>query len=51
MLPLQDAHKCETRRIIDKAVAKTLDMDPELIKHWRQLLSREPTITNRTTKE
>ena len=47
MLPLSQAVDCPVRPIIDRAAALALGVDEQLIGDWREMLAREPTISNR----
>ena len=47
LLPMQQAQECDARQIIDKAAAEALSLDPAMLAEWREILSAEPTITNR----
>ncbi len=46
LLPLRQAQECPARRIIDEAAAQALGAQAEQIKGWRELLAKEPTISN-----
>lgn len=45
IMPMKHADDL-ARAVIDAAAAKVLDMNPDTLAGWRQMLSREPTISN-----
>ena len=47
LLPLPQAHECETRQSIDSAVADAFGPALDGIHTWRELISREPNVSNR----
>ena len=46
LLPLGRAAEDPARAVIDGAAAKVLDVNPDILAGWREMLSREPTINN-----
>ena len=47
LLPLPQAHECETRAAIDTAVADAFAPGLEAIHTWRELIASEPNVCNR----
>lgn len=47
LLPLPQAHECETRAAIDAAVADAFAPGLEDIHTWRELIASEPNVCNR----
>ena len=46
-LPIQEAERCQARRVIDEAAAAALDVSTETVAGWRAMLAAEPMVTNR----
>lgn len=46
LLPLPQAHECQTRAAIDSAVADALGPDLAHIHTWRTLIAHEPNVSN-----
>lgn len=46
LLPLKQATEDPVRAVIDGAAAKVLNTNPDILTEWREMLSREPTISN-----
>ena len=44
--PWKEAASDPVRAILDEAAAKTIGLDPEQVKDWRERLAKEPTISN-----
>ena len=47
LLRLSEAHQDPIRRALDHAVAQLLGVDPTETDRWRELLAKEPTISNK----
>ena len=48
LLPMKQGMEDPARAIIDAAAAKALGVEEAVVTDWKERLSREPTITNRT---
>ena len=51
LLPMKQSMEDPARVIIDDAAAKALGVEVAVVADWRERLSKEPTITNRTAPE
>ena len=47
LLPWPQMHECPTRAVLDVAAARVLGIDGRAIARWRELVAREPTVSNR----
>ena len=47
LLPWQRIGECPVRRELDAAAGTVLGIDPIELLHWRDLICREPTVSNR----
>ena len=46
MLPMAQGARCDARRIVDEAAATVLNMKPDDMANWREMLAAEPTVSN-----
>lgn len=44
LLPMRQGDECAVRKIIDKAAAVALDVNPGVVEDWRVRLAHEPTV-------